>query len=155
MHQLYAKNYTMASRLLVRGANVNYVNSNGLTALHVFVDNQMTEAIKYLLQKGANPHIMDLTGEDCCEKAKRMGFALDFKELNECSFVKKIIPMLPNKQNPLIENLPFYFKQREKLIKDKLEALKHAQKDSSQYDKIISDLKKVSVVRLQGTGDTT
>ena len=63
----------MASRLLVRGANINYVNSNGQTALQICIENKNHSAVKLLLQKGAHPHIMDLNGEDACDKAKKNG----------------------------------------------------------------------------------
>ena len=61
----------MARKLLVRGANLDYVNSNGNTALHLCVENQLNSAVEFLLKKGANPHIMDLSGEDACDKAKK------------------------------------------------------------------------------------
>ena len=63
----------MASRLMVRGAKIDYVNKNGLTALHLCIENNLREAVEFLLFKGANPHIMDLKGEDACDKAKANG----------------------------------------------------------------------------------
>jgi ankyrin repeat protein len=63
----------MASRLIVRGSNINYINKNGQSVLHMCVDNKNIPAIKFLLQKGANLHIMDLNGEDACDKAKKNG----------------------------------------------------------------------------------
>jgi|TARA_B110000285_G_scaffold227264_1_gene288282 ankyrin repeat protein len=68
----------MASRLIVRGANINYVNSNGQTALQICIDNKNVLAVKLLLQKGAHPHIMDLNGEDACDKAQKNGMIKDF-----------------------------------------------------------------------------
>jgi len=86
----------MASRLIVRGANINYVNRNGNTALHICIENNLIDAVKFLLSKGANPHIMDLTGEDACDKAKKNGMAIKIPEFNNCNITMKIIPMLPN-----------------------------------------------------------
>lgn len=75
----------MASRLIVRGSNINYVNSNGQTALQICIENENYPAVKLLLQKGAHPHIMDLNGEDACDKAKKNGMIKDFIQLQECS----------------------------------------------------------------------
>ena len=61
---------------MVRG---NYVNRNGQTALHLAIENMNKNAIRFLLKKGAEVHIMDLTGEDACDKAKRFGIANEFK----------------------------------------------------------------------------
>jgi len=68
---LFNKDFKMCSKLIVRGADVNYVNRNGNTALHLCVENNLTDAVNFLLKKGANPHIMDLSGEDACDKAKK------------------------------------------------------------------------------------
>lgn len=65
----------MASKLIVRGAKIDYVNRNGNTALHLCVENGLKEAVEFLIFKGANPHIMDLNGEDACDKAKFNGMA--------------------------------------------------------------------------------
>ena len=32
---------SMATRLINRGANINYVNYNGKTPLHIFIENKM------------------------------------------------------------------------------------------------------------------
>lgn len=65
----------MASRLLVRGAYIDYVNRNGNTALHLCVQNKLKDAVNFLLFKGANAHIMDLEGKDACDHAKANGLA--------------------------------------------------------------------------------
>ena len=75
MQQLFAGHIQMASKLIVRGANINYVNRNGQTALHFAIENLNRNAIKFLLKKGAEVHVMDLSGEDACDKAKRHGIA--------------------------------------------------------------------------------
>jgi ankyrin repeat protein len=76
MHYLFKGNLKMASKLIVRGADVNYCNKNGNTALHLCIENNLKEAVVCLLKKGANPHIMDLNDEDSCDKAKKNGMAL-------------------------------------------------------------------------------
>jgi ankyrin repeat protein len=39
IHYLFKNDFRMASKLIVRGADVNYVNRNGNTALHLCIDN--------------------------------------------------------------------------------------------------------------------
>ena len=100
VHQLREKNFSMASKLIVRGAKIDYVNRNGNTALHFCIENNMKEAVEFLLFKGANPHIMDLQGEDGCDKAKKNGLALEIPSFNNCNYTKKVIPMLPDGSYP-------------------------------------------------------
>lgn len=71
MQYLFKNDFKMATRLIVRGAKIDYVNSNGNTAIHLCVENGLEDAVNYLLKKGANPHIMDLSLEDACDKAKK------------------------------------------------------------------------------------
>lgn len=78
MHYLFNKDFKMASKLIARGASMNYVNRNGATALHLMIENSVDESIKFLLEHGADPHIMDFGGEDSCDKAKKSGLALVF-----------------------------------------------------------------------------
>mmetsp|Transcript_609 Transcript_609/g.694 ORF Transcript_609/g.694 Transcript_609/m.694 type:complete len:113 (+) Transcript_609:1327-1665(+) len=96
MHQLLQKNYKMATRLIFRGAHVDYVNNFGKTAMHVCVEFGKTEQVQYLLFKGANPHIMDLTGLDACDKAKANGMANVIHEFINCNMRKKVVPRLPD-----------------------------------------------------------
>jgi len=42
---LFSGEIAMASRLIVRGANIDYVNRNGNTALHLCVENKLKEAV--------------------------------------------------------------------------------------------------------------
>ena len=71
MYFLFAKDFDTARKLILRGAWIDYVNRNGNTALHLCVQNGNTEAVDFLLKKGANRHIMDLTGSDACDMAKK------------------------------------------------------------------------------------
>ena len=60
-------------QLLMRGANVNFCGIKKLTPLHLAIDNQApTKVIKFLLKQGANPHIEDTNGLDCCDKAQKI-----------------------------------------------------------------------------------
>jgi ankyrin repeat protein len=49
VHQLFSGNFKMASRLVVRGSKLNYVNKNGNTALHLCIDNNIVEAVEFLI----------------------------------------------------------------------------------------------------------
>ena len=71
MQYLFKLDFKMCSKLLVRGANIDHVNKNGNTAIHLCVENSLIEAVHYLIKKNANPHIMDFAGEDACDKAKK------------------------------------------------------------------------------------
>ena len=73
MHQIFASNFIMASRIISRGGNINYVNKNGKTILHLLCENMNFDGIKFVLENGGNPHIMDLSGMDVCDKAKQLG----------------------------------------------------------------------------------
>ena len=59
-------------QILMRGANINYCSViTGLTALHLAIESKFPEkVIKFLLKRGADPHIVDKKGKDCCEKAQ-------------------------------------------------------------------------------------
>jgi ankyrin repeat protein len=116
VHQLFSKNMKMASRLIVRGAQIDYVNRNGQTALHLCVanhcaDNNLQDAVEFLLFKGANPHIMNLEGLDACDIAQANGLARAIPEFNNCNITKKIIPMLPDGRHADIRDLPVFKKQ--------------------------------------------
>jgi len=106
VHQLFSENFKMASKLMVRGARIDYVNRNGKTALHICVENKLVEAVKFLLSKGANPHIMDLEGNDVCDKAKNNGLALVIPTFNNCNIMKKVIPLLPHGEHADIRQIP-------------------------------------------------
>ena len=41
VHQLFSNDLQMASRLLVRGSDINYANKNGYTALHICIQNKL------------------------------------------------------------------------------------------------------------------
>lgn len=101
----------MAARLIVRGANLDHVNKNGNTALHLCVENKLHEAVEFLLFKGADPHIMDLNGQDACDRAKSNGLATKIPIFNNCNISKKVLPLLPDGSHPDYQNLPIFKKQ--------------------------------------------
>lgn len=68
-YALYS-NFEMAKKLLNRGADIDYVNREGKTALVMAVQMLRIDSIHFLLEKGANPHLEDLTGQDACDYAR-------------------------------------------------------------------------------------
>ena len=105
----------MVVNLLARGAEIDYVNEFGLTALHICVEKKLAKQVEYLLFKNANPHIMDLKELDVCDKAKKNGMAIELPQLNNCNIRKKIIPCLPNGTYPNFEFRDVYQKQKIKM----------------------------------------
>ena len=109
MHYLFKADLKMCSKLIVRGADINYVNVNGCTALHLCVENKLTEAISFLLKKNANPHILDAGHMDCCDKAKVNGVAMLFWQFNNCNVRKKTnykdLPLLDGSESKRSNNL--------------------------------------------------
>ena len=55
----------------MRGANINHVNNiTGFTPLHTAIKaNLESKVLKFLFSIGANPHIENYEGLDCCDKA--------------------------------------------------------------------------------------
>ena len=111
MHMIELKNFKMASRLIHRGAKLDYVNKFGKTVLHMQVEKNCEESVMFLMFKGANPHILDLDEKDCCDKAKENGLARTFKEFNNCQLRKKIVPVLSNGLQPILQFDNYYIKQ--------------------------------------------
>ena len=70
MTYLFRKDYQRMKQLVMRGAEINYVNSfTKLTPIHYAIDNDMEpEMIKFLIELGANPHAEDKNGVDICDK---------------------------------------------------------------------------------------
>ena len=59
------------NQILMRGADINYSNSKGYTPLHIAIINKMpVSIIKLMIKSGANPHMCDNKGFDCCDKAE-------------------------------------------------------------------------------------
>jgi len=68
---LMKKDIGRMKQLLMRGADVNYVNCiTGLTPLHQAIDAKLnSKIVNFLIKAGANLHIEDYKGLDCCDKA--------------------------------------------------------------------------------------
>ena len=61
----------MVKKILIRGADIDYRNKLGKTALHYAIEESLPESyIRFLLGRGANPHLEDAMGWDCCSKGK-------------------------------------------------------------------------------------
>jgi len=69
---LMKKDILRMKQLIMRGANINYVNRvTGLTPLAQAIKSKMnSKTVKFLLKSGANPHIEDMEGNDCCDYAE-------------------------------------------------------------------------------------
>ena len=61
-------------QLLMRGADINYISSKkGITPLHYAIENKLDDRmINFLIHSGANPHIEDHNGKDCCDKVQKL-----------------------------------------------------------------------------------
>jgi ankyrin repeat protein len=81
---LKKKDISRMKQLLMRGADVNYVNKiTRLTPLHQAIERELnSKIIKFLLISGANPHIEDKSGIDCCDKARDIHRYNKIKALN-------------------------------------------------------------------------
>lgn len=71
MQFLLEKDLKTARKLVNRGADLNYQNGLGQTALHICVLADNCNAIEWLLnQKKINRHLVDKEGNDPCDLAK-------------------------------------------------------------------------------------
>jgi ankyrin repeat protein len=108
MHMILQNNYKMVQRLLIRGASIDFVNKHGKTALHICVESKLLESVKYLLFKGANPHMLDFDELDCCDKAKANGMSRSIMSFNNCSLKKKMMPIVPEGKKVVFQYAQFY-----------------------------------------------
>ena len=65
----------MARKLVAGGADVNYVDVYGNTPLIQMIKLDIRDSVKFLLDKGADPHICDAGGEDACDHARKTKLA--------------------------------------------------------------------------------
>lgn len=65
-------NFDIANNFLSKGGldTLEYCNKDGKTPLTLTIIMEKTDAVNYLINKGANPHIEDLSGRDSCDYAK-------------------------------------------------------------------------------------
>jgi len=89
MHRLLENDFKMARKMLSRGADINYINRNGFTPLHLCVKMKRTDAVRFLLEKGAIQHIVDMEGRDACDMAQDNGIADEIQEFHNCNPRKK------------------------------------------------------------------
>ena len=68
---LLRKDIDRMKQLLIRGVDINHAcKAKKWTPLHWAIENKLSsKVIKFLLRNGANPHIEDDKGKDCCDKA--------------------------------------------------------------------------------------
>lgn len=92
-------------QLLMRGADINYLNKKtGMTHLRLAIEKEMpAKIVKWLLKSGANPHIVDYEGTDCCDVAGKKDIYKNIAALHtgEC----EIDPKLRVKPETIIEQL--------------------------------------------------
>lgn len=91
---------SIAQFILNSGANVNYKNHQGKTALHMAIENRDTEAINWLLSHQANPHIENVSGSDCCDQYKSLGLN-GIPQLENCDHELR---MKANNRQIVVEN---------------------------------------------------
>ena len=70
--------------LLDHGANVNAITVNGETALMLAASNEKSDLVSYLLQRGADPKIMDKSGKAALDYAKSANIDDDVKKAMKC-----------------------------------------------------------------------
>jgi len=77
--------FDMAVKLLSRGADVNATNCVGKTALVVAIESENHPAVKFLVERQADPHIEDLQSLDACDYAARAEDAIAYRGMfDEC-----------------------------------------------------------------------
>jgi ankyrin repeat protein len=76
-----SQKFDMAIRLLHRGADINFTNMDGKSALTLAVESEIHPTVKFLLEKGADPHIEDIQGRDACDYSRMASDALAYRVL--------------------------------------------------------------------------
>ncbi|TMI88082.1 MAG: ankyrin repeat domain-containing protein [Bacteroidetes bacterium] len=70
--------------LLNHGANVNAVTVNGETALMLAASNEKSDLVAFLLQRGADPKLLDKSGKGALDYAKSANIDDDLKKAMKC-----------------------------------------------------------------------
>ncbi len=94
LYYLNRDDFDSCSRLIFRGADVNYImqKNGGKTLLILMVEQKNDQAIKYLMDKNANPHICyGVEKWDACDVAKENGIAKRFYVFMKCDGSFKIV----------------------------------------------------------------
>ena len=98
LYYLCKDNYEMASKLVFRGANVNHLYQlhGGKPAVAIMVEQKNDLAVKFLLDKLANPHLVfGYDNKDACDLAKLNGLDKRFYVFSKCNGESKIYPKDP------------------------------------------------------------
>jgi ankyrin repeat protein len=82
---LQKKNTERMRQLVMRGADINFISQKrGQTALHyALLKCYPQKIVKFLLEMGANPHIEDKNGQDCCDIADGVMKYKNIKQLTK------------------------------------------------------------------------
>ncbi|CDW75331.1 ankyrin repeat-containing protein [Stylonychia lemnae] len=94
LYYLSRDNYEMCNKLIFRGADVNhvYIRNGGKTPIIMMVQLKNDVAIKFLLDKNANPHICFGADKlDACDLAKQNGLEKRFYIFQKCDGQTKIL----------------------------------------------------------------
>lgn len=84
-----------AKQYVNRGADVNRTSPEyeyGSTLLIQAIKLSKIDAIGFLLDHGANPHIEDMSGMDACDHAIKTGLSDTFPDLGNCNHSLRIRP---------------------------------------------------------------
>ena len=95
LYYLFRDNFDMCAKLVFRGANVNhfYQMHGGKTAVALMVEHKNDQAVKFLLDKLANPHyVFGLENRDACDLARQNGLDKRFFVLSKCNGEHKLFP---------------------------------------------------------------
>lgn len=68
--------FDICKNLIKSGCNINHININGKTPLHLALECRKLSTVEFLLQNNANPHIENFYGEDICEKVQKHNIIL-------------------------------------------------------------------------------
>ena len=128
-------------QLLRRGADINYENRNGITALHFAIEERLPEnTIRFLIDFGAKIHFEDKTGMDACDKVKKYNLYPRIKRFYDGSCVTDPSVRTKRNENKLItiieDNLMERFKIE--LSSNVIGALQ--EKEDIEASKIIEDI---------------
>lgn len=67
---LLKKNLERVKQLIMRGMDINHCGNTGMTPLMWAIKHNLpSKIIKFMLKNGADPHIENFDGQDCCDLA--------------------------------------------------------------------------------------
>jgi len=88
LYYLTRDQYDMCAKLVFRGANVNHIYQlhGGKPAVAIMVEQRNDIAVKFLLDKLANPHLVfGFDNKDACDLAKENGLDKRFFVFGKCN----------------------------------------------------------------------